>query len=339
MYDKKVIDLITSFGISTHEINILSVPQALCYLKHYHTKINGKSSIYFHGFPKFEVSNLTEIAINSNLTVYKRVVYNKFFYKITFICSAKPTSSDVLEIAQNCNSRILSKSQFNLIFSISDLSILKDCGVMFDFSVPDIFRIPKPLNNFNTDTQIQSFSQKDTIYTINLHKMSCTCPDFRNRNRSYYLIGDIRRLCKHLLNEYQHSFGLSGLTQLQKFLIENGHALKSKTKELEIAKTNQKVLISYDSIDDWWKIFTTNREGSYQCYEYVPYEKDFIYGDKPYGIVTPLRTELNSIYKNLKHKSKQRFKSKKSKESSNSSGCAIVVLLIILISLSLTFVQ
>lgn len=156
----------------------------------------------------------------------------------------------------------------------------------------------KPIDiKYDEDISVNSFSlDSDNVYTINLYKTTCNCPNYM-KYRSTYQPNDIRRMCKHLINQYREKIGINELTPFQKFIFDgNQNTLKSSVKELQI-ENHYSVIGSYDNVNDWWSIYTANSKGEYSGYSYLPTENRWSYNEKPKGIVTAIKAEVNAIRK------------------------------------------
>ena len=61
----------------------------------------------------------------------------------------------------------------------------------------DFVEIPQMPESVNKEYDAWSSAGKDKTYSINPHRMTCTCKDFEEK-RADYPINDVRRACKHL---------------------------------------------------------------------------------------------------------------------------------------------
>jgi hypothetical protein len=330
--DEMLLRIISDFGLSQEEINKLSIQKAISYIRFYHEKKYGKSSILFRGFPKADAEGLAKIASANNLIVNSRISPN-----LTFLCTDNFAGSKTIETEKSNGMRVLHKYEFNIIFSDNEnVYDLQDNEFLYDLSVPSELRIAKPLSNFDYNFQVTSFSfESDVSYEVNIFRMTCSCPDFQKQKRAEYKIGDIRRLCKHLMFEYKNRFGIHGQSKLNNFIIDNCYSLKKNFMDFVIEKSNQKVILNYDNTHDWWSIFIEDKKGSYQRYGYSPTQKGFAHNDKPIGIVGQLRIKLDQIYENLSGTG-ARIKNKRM-DKTNPQGCANVLLFIVLVVLLFKF--
>lgn len=72
----------------------------------------------------------------------------------------------------------------------------------------------------NKVRRIQSFSDPQTVYKINLAKLECSCDDFEKRRR-VFRIYDPRRLCKHLSKVLSNSVVWAEQSSLYKAVAES----------------------------------------------------------------------------------------------------------------------
>jgi len=333
--DEIIRKLILSFGLSPEELDKLSSKKALSYIKFYHEKKHGKSSILFRGFLIADIDDLIQIARDNNLTVNSRVSPN-----LTFLCTDNFADLKTIETAKSNGTRILHKYEFNLIFASNGNAYdLQDNEFLYDLSVPVELRIAKPLSNFDYNFQVNSFSlDNDASYEVNLYRMSCSCPDFQKMERTQFSNGDLRRLCKHLMFEYRNRVGIQGQSILNNFILDKGYSLRKNFKDFIVEKTNQKVILNYDNTHDWWSVFIEDKKGEYQRYGYSPAQKGFAYNDKPIGIVGPLRAKLDNIYESLSgsRTGTRRQNAGRRKQTTSPQGCANILVFVILIVVLVT---
>lgn len=316
-------DILIESGISHEELEQLGTELSKQYFRFYHNKNNIHTSVLFSDFDDEEQNRLIETAQSSGITVNKRISTG-----LTFFCTDK-LDSDRIGKAKENGATILTKDVFSKVFSSSEYN-LEESSLIFNRDVPEIFRIPMPLSNFNRDKSVSSFSfDSDKKYTVNLFEQTCTCGDFVKSEKLKYQKGDIRRFCKHLMQSYRTDFNLKGLSSLQKFWIENQFPIKENVKSITIASLENPVIVNYDNINDWWNIFLIQKGQVYEKYGYDPNEERFAYDEKPHGHVKELREQLI----NLKGK-KEIPKAKNQKEKSESKGgCAPILVLPILFGL------
>jgi len=281
---------LTELGLKQEEIDKLKIEDAIQYIRFCHWKEWGASSILFIGFSNEEIKILTEQSENCHLTVKNRLSNN-----LSFICLSENAAQKRIEKAKNYSAIILTKNEFEIIFNGSEYNLL-DNELLYDQLVSKEFRITKPLSNFDKNIGLESFSfDSENIYSVNLYQMTCTCKDFEKKQRNLYLNGDIRRMCKHLIDAYKNCFGLNGLSDLNRFIIKNGYPLNKYFRYFDIEKIPLPIVVNFESKDSWWNIFMANEKGIYSRYGYSPLEKRFSYDDKPRGFVRELRKNLDAL--------------------------------------------
>ena len=330
--EESTTQLVLRFGLSQEEIEKLTIKGALSYLRFHYPKKHNERSILFRGFSKIDTKSLTEIAENNSLTVKSR-----FSTELTFLCTNDNLDSKTHELLKGGDTKLLSKEDFEIIYSQRESTYpLKNNEGLYDLSIAPELRIAKPLSNFNFILKVNSFSlnRMDTQYDVNLFELYCTCDDFKQKERHKYLKGDIRRLCRHLMSAYYHSFGVFEQTKFSMFLFLNSFPYEKHTRNFVIDKTNQNVILHFDNAFDWWNIYLEDKDGgSFKKYAYSPSEKGFAYDSKPIGIVPPLRAKLEQIRQEFSYKPT----TKTSNQKIESGGCASIVAVVALIVLILNF--
>jgi len=217
---------------------------------------------------------------------------------------------------------------------------LRNCTLIYDISVPVELRIAKPLSNFDRTLEVASFSfESKEKYLVNLYTSTCSCKDFSQQNRSQYVQGDIRRFCKHLMQEYKSNFGLSAATDFQKFIIENSQTLYTQVEYLKLDELTTPVIVNYRFKDEWWNIFIQNEKGAYKSYGYSPMDGRFSYGETPRGLTAPLRQKLEKLRSQLggtsnsqpitkkRDNSHQKKSIQSNKAKPTEGGCATIMIL------------
>lgn len=335
MQDDITLGLAKKFGLNDQAVVGLSPEEILSYICFYTPKYHNKLSVLFVGFLQSDIEELNKTASKYDLTIYKRLTPN-----VKIVCVSDTVHSTIISSAKTNGSIVVTRTEFNSIFKErTDGYDLFKSRVLFDDSIPENFRIPKPLSNFHESTDIKSFSfESDKTYSVNLLQMTCTCPDFVKK-RQDFKIGDIRRMCKHLMLDYGNRFGLAGLSDFNSYVVLNCLPIKGTFFDVSIETTNQKAFVNYWDIDDWWDVFLKNKKGEWTCYKYVPHENDFAYGDKPMGVVVILKKKLHSFYQWNRKRDKSRGRQESQRGVGTTTrdmrnrqdGCATVLLLIFLI--------
>jgi hypothetical protein len=72
-----------------------------------------------------------------------------------------------------------------------------DWSPIIEGNILDTFSIDQPSLDFDITINTKSFLEMKVGYSLNAYKMTCSCPDFV-QNRINFVVGDMRRLCKHL---------------------------------------------------------------------------------------------------------------------------------------------
>jgi hypothetical protein len=309
--EEKITNQLLRFDLTKDEIDGLSLKKAISYIRFYH-----------------------ENKFNSRI-----------FGNATLLSAFHPFESKYIEMARDYRDGNDSRQGAP---RFKDSYDLLNNEFLYDFSVPIEFRIAKPLSNFDKDVLIKSFSFESEIsYKVNLHKMTCSCPDYEKKLRSQYSKGDIRRLCKHLMFRYKNNFGLYGLSEFLDEVFNDGYPLKKNLREVHLENYNHKIFVSYDNNIDWWAVYVQDENGEYFRCGYTPIGRKFIFNrKKPVGIVMLLKEKFKEIHKELEGNSHfkpqvNRIIDRPQKESdlnTKNDGCVFLVsLLIIAWILSLIF--
>jgi len=281
---------LSEFGLKQEEIDKLATKDAIQYIRFCHRKEWGNSLISFLGFSEEEVKILSDKAKNCNLIVKNRLSSN-----LSFICVSENASPKRVEKTKEYSGTLLTKNEFIKIFDGSRFDLL-DNDLLYEQSLSKEFRITKPLSNFDQTIEVESFSfENETTYSVNLYQMTCTCKDFEKKQRNKYLKGDIRRMCKHLMDQYKNNFGLIGLSDLNRYIIENGYPLNKHSSYFRIEEIPLAVMVNYETKNGWWNIFMPNEDGVYSRYGYSSTEKRFSNNEKPHGLVQILRKNLDEL--------------------------------------------
>lgn len=341
--EKEIKSLLTQLGVTEEEINILSYESSIEYLKFHHGKIYGASSILFLGFDENETKELSKKAERSYLRVSKKVSPN-----LRFICTTDKVDLKRIEKAREFGAKEISRNLFDLICAKNNYNLLND-SLFFDSSIPKNVQIAKPLSNFNIDVEVDSLSlTDDKKYTVNIHQQICSCRDFKDKNRERYKIGDLRRLCKHLIHEYRESFGIIGLPDFNKFIIKTGYPLYEKFEYLTLENISQPVIVNFNPAEDWCNIYIQDEKGVFTKYGYSSSEERFSYDEKPHGFVKELREKLKSLKSKLSDNKvtqtviKTPNSSNKNKAQANlkeAQGCSSVLLFSFMIAIVFYFIS
>ncbi len=323
---ENILSHLSKLNLKSGEINSLELEDAIQYIRFFHRKEWGVSTILFIGFSDEEIGALSDRAKNCKLSVK-----NKLSNNLSFICVSENATEKRVEKAKSYNAIILKKDEFELIFDGSEYN-LTDSELLYEQSVPKEFRITKPLSNFDQDAEVESFSfDSDKVYSVNLYQMTCTCKDFEKKQRQQYLKGDIRRLCKHLIDVYKNDFGLVGLSDLNRYIIENGYSVNKHFSYFNIEKIPLPIVVNFESKDDWWNVFMANEKGVYFRYGYYPPEKRFANNERPLGFVPILRNKLDELASQLNNNNRNIVIENSYQKNVFTKGCLYAAIVIVLI--------
>jgi hypothetical protein len=323
MIETAKLELIHKFNIVEEEVNQFDSAFLIDYLKYHHKKHYGESSILFLGFNEEEVEKLKLHASKYNLKINVRISTT-----LSFVC-VNNDFEDKKRIfkAKELGAVILNKNEFFELFKDSEYRIFEN-DLIYLSTIPENFRIVKPLSNFNEDVVVQSFSfESESSYLTNLFLQTCTCKEFSSNNKINYEKGDLRRFCKHLISEYKYSFTPIEISEFKRFLIENQYSLKRNFKEINLEKISLPIYLSYENNNDWCDIYFPVKD-SFSKYSYNHMEERFSYDDKPHGHVVTLRAELNKLFGSKKPVIVKKI-NKKTVQNQN-DGCASVFIIGIL---------
>ncbi|MEX1191878.1 MAG: hypothetical protein WEA99_07865 [Brumimicrobium sp.] len=318
----KIKNKLIELGLTDSEIEELGLDQAITYFRFHHKKNYGVSSVLFSEMESDKLSEFHRLATKSGLKINSRISS-----ALTFFCYENE-KQERLNKAKEYGTVTITPEAFKKIFSIQEYS-LQGCDLIFDPSINKEFRVAKPLSNFDHEVEVNSFSlSSDRVYSVNLFKQTCTCDEFINSTRSDYKAGDIRRFCKHLMDDYEKSFGLTGLTIIQKGLIQNKYSVKTHLDKITISSLELPVYINRDEVEDWWNIYAAIDGKTYSKYGFDPIEERFAYNDKPHGHVKTLREELQKYKQQFSKQPKEKVSQKnKSQKKVDNTGCPSILLI------------
>ena len=134
---------LSEFGLKQNEIDSLELKDAIQYIRFFHRKEWGISTILFIGFSDEEMGVLSNRAENCKLSVK-----NRLSNSLSFICVSENAAQKKVEKAKSYNAIILKKDEFEIIFDGSEYN-LTDNELLYEHSVPKEFRITKPLSSFD----------------------------------------------------------------------------------------------------------------------------------------------------------------------------------------------
>lgn len=321
---------LVKIGLSNQECEAISNEDALQYLRFYSKKYWEKVSIAFIGFSDIEKATLLNKVDNASFKVYKTLSAD-----LNFVClSQKATEKQIKRVIQY-SATVLSEADFLIIFS--QHYTLGDNVLLYNLDVTKDFRIAKPLSNFNENVAVDSFSESnDNQYSANLYTMKCSCAEFASQNKSIFPLGDLRRLCKHLIHQYKNTVGVYGVSPLAKCVFDDGYGLLNKFRYFKIDTIPGDIVVNYDQDIGWWNLYVPNKQGDYTKYGYSPLEKRFSYNQKPIGIIPQLRRNLDLLEKELLGSSDK--KGKGTTPDISSGGCLVSIGLLIAVGVILYIV-
>lgn len=302
--NKEILSLILEFGLKKEEVENLTLENIRAYLNLFHGKSYPTSTLLIYGFDEKDRKYLSKIARNSKFKVVSNpdeyIFSDNNIVAFLYFDNIDPVT---LNKANEYQITVLQKGfleKFNTTFFSDNTQHENKVEFLFDLNVPIEYRIAKPFSNYNKEIKVGSFSfNSDNIYYVNLYKMTCTCKDFQEKQRYQTAVGDIRRLCKHLMFEYKNCMGFVGLSDFNKKIIEAGHSFKKNFRDIKIETLRHPIIINYDTPNEWWNIYFPSETGVYKRYGYSPTDKRFSYDEKPRGFVKPLRAKLEELYKQL----------------------------------------
>lgn len=298
---EELVNLATEFGLKYEEVEHLTTEDLTTYFNFYHGRNTETSSILVYGFgekERKEISALAKVCKFKVATKPSEFIFNST-NKVAFICSPDTL---MVEKAKQFGTTVLSKEFFEKFRSVffSEPADEVNIDFLFNQQIPVEYRIIAPLSNYNRMCEVKSFSiDNDNVYSVNLHKMTCTCKDFTETNRAQVQVGDIRRLCKHLMRQYTYLVGITGLSNFSQCILSEGHGLKRNIKNIYVEGVHLPVVISYENAHDWWNIYFPNTAGIYKRYGYSPANERFAYDEKPSGFVKPLRSKLKELHNHI----------------------------------------
>jgi hypothetical protein len=130
--------------------------------------------------------------------------------------------------------------------------------------------------------QVES-SSGNGCYSVNLSNISCTCPDFSKRRRSYDS-NSIQRACKHVCIALSFPDRLTQLTPLLRSIVSDaaergkGVMMFNGVQKLELA--GDQFLVS-PGLDGWVNIFGPDRTGTFASFGYSLQESRWSYRISP----------------------------------------------------------
>lgn len=143
-------------------------------------------------------------------------------------------------------------------------------------------------------TLIESSDGEDH-YTVNLHNLTCTCPDFVGK-RAYARPRDYKRLCKHLVRLYR---ALEIPDEIKDDLFGaflDDHYMRGKgTHPLEdwfLERVDgKKILYGYSSENPWVNVFAP-QGGFYERFGFNRIERRWSYSESPEGFALLFRQKF-----------------------------------------------
>ena len=67
---------------------------------------------------------------------------------------------------------------------------------------------------------VRSSSELDVVYTVSGGRQTCTCPNFEKRKN--FPMNDMRRWCKHLIEQMIDSRAFDGVSEIDKIVLSSG---------------------------------------------------------------------------------------------------------------------
>ena len=137
--------------------------------------------------------------------------------------------------------------------------------------------------------EVASFSEPGVHYRVDLHQLTCTCPDFV-QNRANLPADSFGRLCKHLSSEILRQENSDTYDDLSRAI------LKSYSRKASYYGTHlpsgSVVAFGISPGEEWIDVFARKRKkgetagnctGEYACYGYSIQRNGWSYGEGPVG--------------------------------------------------------
>jgi hypothetical protein len=321
MNNFQIKDKLLQIGLTEEECASFSEYEQFQYLRFYTKKNWQKISITFIGFSDSESDSLLTKVDNESLKVYKNLSKS-----LNFICLSESVSEKQIEKVKKCGVTVLPTNIFLKLFQFKYELI--DNETLYNLNVSKAFKIAKPLSNFNENINVESFSENnENYYSANLYTMKCSCGEFSSRHKSMYPLGDLRRLCKHLILLYKNNFGVYQVSPFAKGVFEDGYGLASKFRQIRVDEIDDAIVINFEQELGWWNLYVPNKQGDYIKYGYSPTEKRFSHNRKPIGIIPQLRIKLDALENEFSSSVNKKHTNTTSDESSN--GCLSVIVVFV----------
>lgn len=317
-------ELLKKSGLTLDEINRMSERELLQSFYLISNKYFGEIQIIFAGFSEEQMLELNKTAKQLGMTVKLQLSPN-----ISFFCIGQSISSNRLKKAEEFNTIILTDNLFNEISKVEKIDFSNNSIFINENVTPDL-RVFVPFSKFDIKHEIKSFSSEE-IYSLNLKHMTCTCADFIKNNRGRFEPGDIRRLCKHLIELYSQLIGSIGLSEINFSIIKNGHGINSNYDILKIGETNNRVGIIYDNERPWCDVYAKNKNGEYERYGYDKIERRWSYNEKPPSIAKQIEDLISPKLKNVISNIDTKVQNKKDNNPERIGGCIGILLIIAVI--------
>lgn len=175
--------------------------------------------------------------------------------------------------------------------------------IEYNTFLPSECYLEAPDRTYDRSVKIRSFNvESEEFYHVNLYALTCTCKDFEQMERPKYAKNDVRRYCKHLMREYKSKIGVGHLSELCKCFFNDGFGLKEKFISITLDSLSHPIAINFEWQDGWWNIYFPSETGTYKKYGYHPQDERFSYDEKPIGYVSPLRSKLKALSRELTNK-------------------------------------
>lgn len=132
-----------------------------------------------------------------------------------------------------------------------------------------------PLPSIDYDKTIEIKSSSENRATVNLFKMECSCKDFISSNRNQFAIGDIRRMCEHLVIAYEKKIGTRKLDKAKSIMIKDGKAIKKSIFYVSSPELSYEIVLAFDTDLPWIDVYAENIKGKYVKHCYNFFEKQW----------------------------------------------------------------
>lgn len=167
------------------------------------------------------------------------------------------------------------------IGKIASQSSAKAKGALKPNQIPESIRVSVPLKDHDENREVIS-STSGNVYTVNLHRLTCTCPD--QQRRQHYYPGDLRRHCKHI-NRQLSDLGLTeNMPPLAATVVNEAHTVGHGMQLLDLKDrdgTEFQVLLGMQNNNEWVNVYGPSKDGEIKQFGFNVREKRWSYNTAP----------------------------------------------------------